>query len=446
MAGPKMRCRAGHALGLLVLAMVDTQSTAATPLARPPAVRATAGQLFAMAEELLRRGQAQQAEALLDLLGRDPDIKVRAEARFRQAMLIAANGREREAAVLLRQILDERPDAVPARLQLASMLQKMGDEQAALRELRALRSADLPANVARFVDRVSASLQASKPLGFHLEVALAPDSNINRATRSDTLGTVFGDFTLDQKTKSGVGAAVRGLAQARLPLSGELNLVGRLSGDGNLYRDKDFNDIALDLAVGPEFRLGKARISAEAAAGQQWFGMKPYQRGLRISGSVSHPVSPVSQARLDLGARWTDNRLNDLQDGNGVTGRLRYEHALSPTTLVSASIGGDRFKAKDGAYSTTSWNAGLAAYREIGRMTVNAGVEFGRLKADERLALLPEAREDRLTRFHLGAVFRQLTVAGFAPMTRLVVERNRSTVEFHDYKRTRTEFGISRAF
>jgi hypothetical protein len=31
-------------------------------------------------------------------------------------------------------------------------------------------------------------------------------------------------------------------------------------------------------------------------------------------------------------------------------------------------------------------------------------------------------------------------------MTRLVVERNRSTVEFYDYKRICTEFGIARAF
>jgi hypothetical protein len=60
--------------------------------------------------------------------------------------------------------------------------------------------------------------------------------------------------------------------------------------------------------------------------------------------------------------------------------------------------------------------------------------------------LLPAAREDRLTRFQFGAVFRHLTFVGFAPMTRLSIERNRSTVELYDYKRIRTEVGISRAF
>jgi len=79
-------------------------------------------------------------------------------------------------------------------------------------------------------------------------------------------------------------------------------------------------------------------------------------------------------------------------------------------------------------------------------MTLSAGVDFGRLKADDRLLLLPERRKDRLTRFSVGSVLRQFTFAGFAPVTRIIIERNRSTVEFYDFKRVRTEFGISRAF
>jgi len=77
---------------------------------------------------------------------------------------------------------------------------------------------------------------------------------------------------------------------------------------------------------------------------------------------------------------------------------------------------------------------------------LSAGVDVGRLHADDRLLLLPQARRDRLTRISFGSVFRQLTFAGFAPVTRLIIERNRSTVEFYDFRRIRTEFGISRAF
>lgn len=440
-----MRGDLGRAVALLAGLIIASGAIASPPTRK---IFATSGQMLGLAQEMVRHGKTREAEAVLELLARDPDQNIRSEAQFRRAILLEGTGRNEAAAVLLRRILDEQPDAAAVRLKLATMLQKMGDEDSALRELRALRTSDLPPNVARFVDRLSASLQATKPLGFQLEVALAPDTNVNRATRSDTLGTIFGDFTLDQeaKARSGVGVALRGLAQLRHPLSDNLRLVARASGEANLYRDKDFDDIALDLAAGPEWAIGRTRFTAEAGIGRHWYGMKAYQGSVRLAGSVTQPIDGVSQLRLDLDARRVKNRLNDLQSGRGLALRGRYERALSPATLVAASLGVDRFKARGDAYSTRGWNAALSAYRTVGRMTLSASVDIARLKADARLLLLPKAREDRLTRFSIGSVFRQLTFAGFAPVTRLVIERNRSSVEFYDFKRVRTEFGISRAF
>lgn len=433
------------------LAFILSGQAGAAELAAPSPARtieASATDLFVIADQLIYRGKRDQAQRILGLLSRDPNLDVRNEARYRQFLLLEKEGPSKAAALLLRAILDEQPDAPAVRLKLATMLHKIGDEDSALRELRALRAADLPPAVARFVDRISASLQASRPFGMQLELALAPDSNINRATRSDTLGTIFGDFTFDKdsRRRSGVGAALRSSVHRRLALGRDFSIVARASTDLNLYRDKDFNDISSELSVGPEFRLSRARLSAEVGLGQRWYGMKPYQRQLRISGSASRALDAVSQGRVDASFRWSDNRVNDLQDGRGLTLRARYERALSPEMSLSASITGDRFKARDDAYSTRSWTAALNLYRDMGRITVSLGAEIGRLRADERLDILPETRGDKLTRLSLSAVFRQFTVAGFAPMTRIVVEHNRSNIEFYDYKRTRTEFGVSRAF
>ena len=214
----------------------------------------------------------------------------------------------------------------------------------------------------------------------------------------------------------------------------------------NLYRRKDFNDIAAEVSAGPEFKLLGTRFTAEAGYGQRWYGMEPFQNQWRLWASATRPIGTVSQLRLDASYRSTNYKLNDLQDGHGLSAALRFERALSPSTSVSAFVSRDRFSARDDAYSTRSWAAGLTAYRDVGRMTLSLGGELGRLKADERLLLLPEAREDKYSRLTFGAVFRQLTVAGFAPMTRLVLERNKSTVEFYDFKRAHTEFGLSRAF
>ena len=151
------------------------------------------------------KGQTATAEAIYSVMEQDSDADVRAEARYRRARLYIAKGRKREAAVLLRRVLDEKPDAAPVRLELANVLAGLGDREAALRELRAAQSTGLPPAVARMVDRYSEALRASRPTGGSFEIALAPDSNINRATRLDSLGTVIGDFEIDEDSKARIG-------------------------------------------------------------------------------------------------------------------------------------------------------------------------------------------------------------------------------------------------
>ncbi|WP_247713654.1 hypothetical protein [Qipengyuania sphaerica] len=46
----------------------------------------------------------------------------------------------------------------------------------------------------------------------------------------------------------------------------------------------------------------------------------------------------------------------------------------------------------------------------------------------------------------MGIVFRQVSFMGVSPLARVVIERNRSSVEFYDYSRKRAEIGFSKSF
>lgn len=406
-------------------------------------------QLFAFAERAREHGDLRTEESAYKALSANPDANVRNEARLRRSRVLNAQGKTTQALVLLRQILDERPDAAPVRLELAQLLDRLGDKDAAWREIRAVQATSLPPPVARLVDRYSEALGTARPLGASFEIAIAPDSNIGRATRSNTLGTVIGDFDIDEdsQAKSGLGLALRGQAYRRLRLgSGDQSLFVRASGSADLYREARFNDIAFDLAAGPEIQLGSNRLAFEAGVTQRWFGQTPHARAARISGSVTRPVDRRTRVWLSGSAALIDNQLNDLQDGKSYSAQVRAERALSATTGIVLTLGADRMSAKEPAYATTGWRMGLIGWRDIGRATLTAGIEVGRLKADERLLLFPDKRRDGLSRLTLGATFRRLTFGGFAPVIRFVVERNRSSIEFYDYKRTRTEFGVVRAF
>ena len=444
-----MACWRGLGLAVAIAACPTGNAASASGIAAPArTVRAAAGDLFRMADEFARRGQHRRAESIYKALAADPRPDVRIEARFRHSRLLQARGQYARAALLLRQILDDKPDATTVRLELAQLLDRMGDKEAALREVRAAQSAGLPDAVARLVDRYSEALRAARPMGASFQVAIAPDNNINRSTRSDTLGTVIGDFDIDEdsKAKSGVGVSLSGQAYRRLALGNDLSLLGRAGGLADLYRTSRFNDVALDLAVGPELTAGRDRFALEAGVTQRWFGQERLARSVRLGASWTKAIGRRSQLRLGAETASIDHRLNDLQDGRSYAGHASFEHALSPSTGVALTLGADRQALADPGYSTRSWRAGLLGWRNLGRTTVTAEVQVGRLRADERLSLFPDKRRERSTRIRLGATFRQLTVGGFAPTARLVIERNQSSIEFYDYTRRRTEFGVVRAF
>jgi hypothetical protein len=424
-------------------AITDAGSPGSRTLVLGPA------QMFRLAEIAEGKSDLAMAFAIYAALEGNPNGDIRAEARFRQAKALMRQSRNREAAVLLRRVLDDKPNAVGVRLELARQLQLLGEPDAAWREVRAIRASRLPPEAARLVDRYSEALRAARPAGASLEIALAPDSNINHATRSDTLGTVIGNFDIgdDAKAKSGTGVALQGQVYRRLRVGhGDANLLARASGFADLYRKARFNDIALDFAAGPELQLGGDRLNLEAGVLQHWYGQKPFIRGARLGASYSHPLGLRSLVRLNASAMLLDNRMNDLEDGKDYSAQAQFEHALSATTGVALSLSGDRQSLKDAGYSTTAWRGGLTGWRELGRVTVTGGFQLGRLNADERLALFPDKRADHYSRFELGAAFRQLQWRGFAPLARFSIERNRSTIALYDYRRTRTEIGITRAF
>ena len=411
-------------------------------------ISADAPALLELGQRFQAGGQSEQATKVYAALEEDPNADVRAEARFRLARLAMDRKDWRSAALLLRRVLDERPEAAPVRLTLAQVLTEIGDENAALRELRAAQAIGLPLDVARMVDRFSEALRARRPFGASLKLAIAPDSNINNATANDTLGTVIGDFEIDgdSKQRSGVGTTIQGSAYLRHSIGPNISLLARTFASGDVYRDKEFNRFGLEFAAGPELSFGYARLNLEAAVGRRWLGSQPFEDRIRIEANGSVPLGRQTVARGRLTAARVDNRLNELQDGNILGGEIGVERAIDARTGLSFTLFGERAALGDAGYSTKAWRAQLVAWREIGRSTIHGTAAYGQLKADERLALFPERREDKGWSLSLGATLRQFEFAGFAPLVRFTIERNDSNIAFYEFSRRRAEFGAVRAF
>lgn len=455
-----MRGQAGIGQGWAALLALASPAAAATepateaaPGAEAPAengrVELSVPQMFEFADSRSAAGDHAAAEVLYRALSGNPDIEIRTEARFRLGMMLADRmGRPRDAAVEFRRILDEKPGATRVRLELARMQAVLGNVGAAEREMRAARAAGLPPEVDRLVRFFAGALRSARPFGGDLEVALAPDSNINRATRSDTLGTVIGEFALDDdaRARSGIGLRLRGQGYLRGALGRDTSLLLRVSGSGDLYRDGAFSDIAAGVQAGPEFVSGMDRITLSAGPTWRWYGGAPYSFTVGASAGWTRPLGKRAQVRVDAGYGRVDNRRNDLQDADAWSLSASVDRAFSARSGGGLQLSATREAARDPGWSTASGAVNAYLFREFGQTTAVLSLGYLHLEADARLPLFAARRVDDRFTASLAGTFRALRVGALAPVARVRWERNLSTVGIYDFDRVAAELGITAAF
>lgn len=395
-------------------------------------------------------GHWAEAMAIYDALMRDPDLEVRTEARFRKGTLLAARKRYREAATLFRRLLDEKPSATGVRLELARILALMGDDDGARRVLNQAQASGLPPDVALAVEQFRNALRTTEPIGGSIQLALAPSNNINRATSASSLGTLLSPdpipLTSDAKARSGTGAKLDAQAYARLPLSADLGLLARVSGDATLYRAAQFDDISALVQFGPEWSVGGDRWRPAVGYGQRWYGGPVYSRSRSLSLDWLHPLDRRTQITSDLSYSWTHYPQIALQSGTEIDASVVIEHGFSARWGGSITVNAGRLAAHDSGYSTVSGGATVFLWHDTGRTTLFASAGASFVEGDAALFPFPARRRDRGGRLMAGAVLRRLSWHGFAPVVRLTQEWNGSSVGIYAYHRVGAEIGVARAF
>lgn len=441
-------CSTGRA-GRCAAFLAVTAAFLATPLAAQERVEGlSAAQVFELAEARREAGAVADAVAAYDALAQDEDSDVRAEARYRKGLMLADLQQFDEAAMAFRAVLNEKPDAIAARLELARMMAALGLEDEARRELRQAQAAGIPPETAPMVEQFAAALRSPKRFGGTIEWSLAPDSNINRATQARTLDTIIAPLTLsdDARAQSGLGVHTAGQAFAKLPLAAELSVLPRVAGLANLYGDDRFNDISASALLGIEWRGRRDRFSPSIGETWRWFGGERYARTRTVAVDWVRALDARSQIVVSASGGAASYDQNSLQDGGLYDASASYELATSPSSGITLNASATRQTAQDPGYATWAAGATVGGWRETRWGTMFASTGLRRTVGDERLFLFPERREEWLVTVRAGMTFRTLSVAMLAPMVRVSFEENASTVGIYDYGRLAMEFGFTRAF
>jgi tetratricopeptide (TPR) repeat protein len=434
--------------GLWLIGVVSAVALPTPVLAQIRVEGLAATDLFNLADKACAAGRLDDAGVLYDALIRDPDREVRAEARFRKGMMLANTRRFKDAALEFRALLDEKPVASGVRLELARMLAAIGDERAARRELRQAEATGLPADVAITVGQFAQALRSAKRSGVSVEIAMAPDSNVNRATQSRTVDTVIAPLTLsdDAREKSGLGLKLATQAFVKIGLAPGLALVPRASGAASIYRSTTFDDISASALVGLEWQRGTDRWSPAIGQSWRWYGGKQYARTMTTAVDWLHPIGSRSQILANVSVGSARYQRNALQNSLLIDAYLTYERAFSGRMGASATLSFTRQTARDPGYATTSNGISATGWKEQGRSTFFLRLGVHHLESDGRLFLFLDRRREWLWTASTGATLRRFAVKGFAPFIKVEYDHNISTVQLYAYRRFAGEVGAARAF
>ena len=343
----------------------------------------------------------------------------------------------------------------------------------------AIEVAVVPAQVERIVRFRALGLGQDEPAGGSIEIAALLDSNINRATRADALGTVISDivppaFVIPEASKPGsagssggvgvspgdggvvipwvdraqraLGLSVRGQGYLRRQMNNEADFLLRASGSGQIYGDNQFTDLNLSVQAGPEYAVGSDRLAVFAGPTWRWYGSRPYSLALGGGASWQHPLSGRSQVRVEVGAAKVQNRRDDVLDGASYSLAAELDHAVSQISGFGAQVLLLRETARDPGFATTSGAVNVHAFRTFGTTTLVATFGYSRLESDRKLDFFGRRRTDDRFSGSLSATFGALRLGPVAPLVRINWERNRSSVRYYDFRRVAGEVGLVAAF
>jgi tetratricopeptide (TPR) repeat protein len=311
--------------------------TAHMAYCQPIGLRLSAKELFVLAQRADAINDKVNVALIYEALEQDSNRDIRNEARFRYAAFQRRNGSLAAAATLYRRILDEKSDAKAVRLELAAVLAQMGNISAARRELRQAQAGGLPPQVAQVVKQYAAALRSRKPWGGSFELALAPDSNINRATSATTLDTVIAQPVAGCTPAVGLGIKESSQIYGRLDLGKSFTLVPRASSQATLYQTSQFNDISASAQLGLEYRRKADRITPSAGYTWRWYGGNIYARTQSLSLDWLHPAGKRAQIDTAISLNRVRYATNSLQDGMIYTAAVSYERALSARSGASVT-------------------------------------------------------------------------------------------------------------
>ncbi|MEL7015501.1 MAG: surface lipoprotein assembly modifier [Pseudomonadota bacterium] len=414
-----------------------------------PQLRLSPAASLELTRKLIADRKFDLAAQVLDTLEQVPAGEVdKNDLLFLRGLLFLERGDFKPAIEVFRTMLDQRPEIVRVRLELARALFGARRDRAAAYHFRLALAGDITDAARQNIRMFLWLIEKRKVWRINARANLVPDTNVSAGPRNSTIELNGIPFELDENgvARSGLGFTIAAVAEVFPRLSKHWRLEGRAGGAFTDYSNRSFDDLSLTAEFGLRYEKNGSTLSVLASASRRVFGGEGFnytaggrvvlQKGLnrRTALQTSFGAARVTYDR--------DVQRNGAQYFFGTT----LQRALTARSLARVTTTLTREQTATPSLRNTTVQLRAAYRRELPwGITAEAGPNFYYRPFDDT----DPSFDPRVDWSYGASVYitkRDWRLYGFAPVFSYEYIRNNSTIDRFNFDRHRANIGITRTF
>lgn len=410
-----------------------------------------------MAGNLIDRGDFEHASQILTKMPETNSLPVEIERWYLLAQIAQKQGDYENAIKIYRKLLDEQPDLVKIRYELALCYMHQKKWYRADYHMRlAMAGDDIPEDVKRNMMYYRYVIRQNKNWNVWFNFGAAPDNNINQvAGGEECITNEWGVFCRQlPEPISAVGY--------NMTLGGnyefKLNRHWRWKSDANLYTNvfnkHEYDDLYFGASTGPRYVWQNGDIWAAAIASRRLYGWDGYNWSYGGKMDFNYDLSRRWSTGLNLS--FTNNIYDEFADYmNGQTyaanQRISYSFDASKYLILRGGIA--RENAESDIYKNWRYTASLGFGAELPwgfHVYVEPSVSFTDYDGarwtvkDNHFAKITE--HDVTQRYSISLSNNKFDIWGFVPTITFGYTRRDSNIKNRGYDKVALEFTMRQRF
>ncbi len=410
-----------------------------------------------VAGDLVDMGDYEHAQQILIKLPITNNLPVEIERWYLLAQIEQRKGNIDEAIKIYRKILDNQPDLVKVRYELALCYMAKHQWYRADYHLRlAMAGADIPPNAKQAMMYYRWVARQNKDWNAWFNFGAAPDNNVNMASGGEeTIINEWGEFkrVLPEPERAfGYNFMLGG--NYEFVLSDHWRWKNEANIYTNIYNKHKFDDLYLSASMGPRYIWERGDVWLAAIAARRWYGWDKYNWS--GGGKIDTHYDWTRKLSTGLSLRVMNNRYDEYgeyMDGQsyGVSPYITYSIDASKYVVLYGGV--DRDTAREGSYANWRYNIGLGFGAEIPwGFSVYFEPSFSWLNYDGARWAVHNHHFEQITerdftqRYALSLSNNKFDFWGFVPTITVSYTWRDSNIAAREYEKWTTEFTMRQRF